>query len=184
MATDYPSNVPMGAIFSTFVRKIAPSFSDRLERRDKSGIEAKIEISHDAVFNVYGLTLAVIIPDGGKGRLVRVKETLSGLLIERTGRDGVADLVSVTLRNLFYRIAPHLYELDYRKGDLYCVGQTLQEDILFDPPGQSPVRLDRVHCCAVCGNGFAENIALWGGGNLGWIHPACGAELGVYLSRV
>ena len=90
------------------------------------------------------------------------------------------------LRMCYGMVAPRLYEYDPRKGVLVTpTHPVLQSNRLFDPPDQyGSVRLDpQQHRCAVCNAPFGflgpHNPAVWGGGNLGFLHIGCCGAVGV-----
>jgi hypothetical protein len=75
-----------------------------------------------------------------------------------------------------------LREYDPRIGTYLEDGQTkdyLSKVPLFDPPRIRPpawIRGSGIDAapCPLCSNGFDQGYpAMWGGGNLQWVHPSC-----------
>ena len=70
------------------------------------------------------------------------------------------------------QVAPLLYESDPR---IWSKDQVYPALPLFDPPGG--VEFFRViRACVLCSNPDAMDLRVWGGGNVGWVHPTCLAQ--------
>lgn len=85
----------------------------------------------------------------------------------------VADAIKYAVRGA----APRLYEADPRIGSCDRSYPPLP---LFDPPnGVDAMR--RIHGCPLCGEERPDpggaGYRAWGGGNLGWVHPSCLADV-------
>lgn len=90
----------------------------------------------------------------------------------------VTPKVRETARVMSYRLREH----DPRIGEVVGDGATrnlLRRCLLFDPPRMRPPEwkgnagLDAVPC-PFCQDGFGSGYpAMWGGGNLLWVHPSC-----------
>jgi hypothetical protein len=93
--------------------------------------------------------------------------------------DAAHRLMAEALRGVVRVAAPRLYEADPRIGS--C-DRTYPSLPLFDPPqGVDAMRGGMGWRCPLCGEsgrdlGFAGYRA-WGGGNIGWVHPTCLANV-------
>lgn len=94
------------------------------------------------------------------------------------GRSNILDaLVAEAVRMAVRQAAPRLYEADPRIGS--C-DRTYPPLPLFDPPnGVDAMR--RFPGCPLCGDRKPDpggaGYRAWGGGNIGWVHPTCLANV-------
>jgi hypothetical protein len=82
-------------------------------------------------------------------------------------------LIIAVIKQLVMAAAPRLYEADPRIG---TCDQTYPALPLFDPPnGVDAMR--RIPGCPLCGQEKPDlqgaRQRVWGGGNIGWVHPTC-----------
>lgn len=153
-----------------------------------SGLRAVWTTNRDPVFATTTITLRVLVP-GHSIELV-AKHSLSELVVVNAhSEQGFALLVAESVKVCCGLLAPHLYEYDPRRGDMASTShRELPAHLLFDPPGQSPPTFIVTAPCTVCGKDFAfefghqgHALAVWGGGNLGFIHAECCEAVGVSL---
>ncbi len=153
-----------------------------------SGLRAVWATSRDPVFATTTVTLRVL-PPGQSVELV-AKQSLSELVLTATrSEQEVALLLAESVKFCCGLLAPHLYEHDPRKGDMVTTNRPeLPVNLLFDPPGQSPPTFVVTAPCTVCGKNFllmfgtqGHALAVWGGGNLGFLHAECCEAVGVSL---
>jgi hypothetical protein len=92
------------------------------------------------------------------------------------------EFLSEHAREAFRAMSFGLREHDPRIGTVLDEGQTkvrMPRSLLFDPPRVRPpawkgnAGLDATPC-PFCQDGFGRGYpAMWGGGNLFWVHPSC-----------
>lgn len=194
MATSpYPSTSSANLLFEQVVKVLLPSFqsaslSGGVVWQAPSGLRAVWAANRDPVFATTTVTLRVL-PPGQSVELV-AKHSLSELLIANThSEQGIATLMAEAIKFCCGLLAPHLYEHDPRKGDMVTTNRPeLPVNLLFDPPGQSPPVFIVTVPCTVCGKNFlfefgaqGHALAVWGGGNLGFLHAECCEAVGVSL---
>ena len=153
-----------------------------------SGLRATWTTSKDPVFATTTVTLRVLLPNQPEELVA--KRSLSELVLTTARSEGdVALLLAESVKSCCGLLAPHLYEHDPRKGDMVTTNRPeLPCNLLFDPPGQSPPAFVVTVPCTVCGKDFCfefgpqgHALAVWGGGNLGFLHAECCAAVGVSL---
>ncbi len=88
-------------------------------------------------------------------------------------------VIHESLRKLVGIAAPRLYEADPRIGSCDRTYPLLP---LFDPPqGVDAMRGGMGWRCPLCGEGGRDlgfaGYRAWGGGNIGWVHPTCLANV-------
>lgn len=141
-------------------------------------------------------TLVVLAADVGehaitnrlfRGKVVRRAATrvTQEFYVPDTKLAEAADLTSLltpfvreAVREMSYRLREH----DPRIGEMPAVDTVrdlLRRSLLFDPPRLRPPAwkgksgLDAVPC-PFCQDGFGKGYpAMWGGGNVLWVHPSC-----------
>ena len=86
--------------------------------------------------------------------------------------------VKTAVREMSYLLREH----DPRLGTLYIKDElkpSLPDIPLFDPPRRRPPAWNTgagvdSSPCPFCSDGFGQGFpAMWGGGNLMWVHPKC-----------
>ena len=100
-------------------------------------------------------------------------------LTDRTlQKEGVVKAVQAAVRDLSFLVREH----DPRIGTKLEEGQSkdfLPKMPLFDPTRIRPPAWNKgsgidATPCPLCSDGFGQGYpAMWGGGNLQWVHPAC-----------
>lgn len=150
---------------------------------EASGICAVWSIACDPVFNTTTVMLRVRAPD--RPEEIVAKASISDWVLgsARSAQEAVV-LFRDALCNCCGLVAPLLYEHDPRKGHVLTPAHPeLPAHPLFDPPGQSPPSFIYMDPCSACGKSFEEfgvvETAVWGGGNLGFLHVRCCEDVGV-----
>jgi hypothetical protein len=189
-----PSTHFTGALFENVVEALLPPFqpsgmgTGNAAWQDPSGLRVVWLTSRDPVFATTTVTLRVL-PPGQSVELV-AKQSLSELLLTTAHSDkAVALLLAESVKLCCGLLAPRLYEHDPRKGDIVTTSRPeLSANLLFDPPEQGPPTFRVSVPCAVCGKDFpfefgtqGHALAVWGGGNLGFLHVECCGAVGVSL---
>lgn len=116
------------------------------------------------------------------GRVLRRGELRDTVRMEMINSPPGENVVVFVLEELFRKMSYLLREHDPRFGQVLSVGQTknlLPRSPLFDPPRLRPpawrggTGIDAVPC-PFCQDGFGRgDPAMWGGGNVMWVHPRC-----------
>lgn len=154
---------------------------------EASGICAVWSMARDAVFYTTTVTLRVRVPDLPEE--IVAKRSISDLALrgarsrQRAEQDALF-LVVEAVQGCCGMVAPLLYEHDPRKGHVLTPAHPeLPAHPLFDPPGQSPPPFIYMDPCSACGKSFEDfgvvETAVWGGGNLGFLHVRCCEDVGV-----
>ena len=173
-------------LFEHVLRSLLPQFSGTVWK-DTSGVHASISTYRDPVFATVTVALRVDLPGPGQVDVLTAKNSLSDLLLSAGGEEQVALALAEALRHCCKLLAPRLYEHDPRRGVMATTNRPeLEVNLLFDPPGQSPPTFNVGQVCAVCGENFVSmfgaqghTLAVWGGGNLGFLHVECCEDVGV-----
>lgn len=98
--------------------------------------------------------------------------------LHHAASDNILDaILTDAIKYVVREAAPRLYESDPRIGS--C-DQNYPYLPLFDPPnGVDAMR--RIPGCPLCGEKKPDpggaGYRAWGGGNLGWVHPSCLADV-------
>jgi hypothetical protein len=189
---------PHDLLFEQIVRALLPSFQPAplsvgvggMVWQAPSGLRAVWETTRDPVFATTTVVLRVL-PPGQSVELV-AKHSLSDLVVVNAqSEQNIAILLAESVKVCCGLLAPHLYEHDPRKGGRVLVMHAdlpvnlpvkLPVNLLFDPVGHSPPPLVASTPCTVCGRNFqGHTYAVWGGGNLGFLHAQCCGFVGVLL---
>ena len=173
-------------LFEHVLRSLLPQFSGTVWK-DTSGVHASISTYRDPVFATVTVALHVYLPGPGQVDVLTAKNSLSDLLLSAGGEEQVALALAEAIRHCCKILAPRLYEYDPRRGVMATTNRPeLEVNLLFDPPGQSPPTFNVGQVCAVCGENFVSmfgaqghTLAVWGGGNLGFLHVECCEDVGV-----
>lgn len=183
-ASIYSSPPAASVLFEQAVKALLPTLGS-VAWDDPSGLRAVWSTTRDPVFATTTVTLRVRPP----GQFVELvaKHSLSEL--NAHSEQGVAALLAESVKFCCGLLAPQLYEHDPRKGNMATTNRPeLPPNLLFDPPGQSPPTFIVAAPCAVCGKDFlfefgtqGHALAVWGGGNLGFLHAGCCEAVGVSL---
>lgn len=128
----------------------------------------------------------ILYLDGAKNKALTIP--VSFLSIESTATITLNDwyavseniqdaLIIAAIKQVVRAAAPRLYEADPRIG---TCDQTYPALPLFDPPnGVDAMR--RIPGCPLCGEEKPDpqgaRHRVWGGGNLGWVHSSCLADV-------
>ena len=188
MAAPIYSPPPAASVlFEQVVKALLPTLGSAAWD-DPSGLRAVWSTTRDPVFATTTVTLRVRPP----GQFVELvaKHSLSELLLSNAHSvQGVAALLAESVKFCCGLLAPQLYEHDPRKGNIVTTNRPeLSPNLLFDPPGQSPPTFIVAAPCAVCGKDFlfefdtqGHALAVWGGGNLGFLHAECCGAVGASL---
>lgn len=149
-----------------------------------SGLRAVWTTFQEPVFATTTVTLRVLLP--GQSKELVAKQSLSDLVLAKAHSErAVTELLSAAVKSCCQLLAPHLYEHDPRRGSM--VSNTRPEfpaNLLFDPPGHGVLAMNPSDPCAVCRENFLVGfpiLAVWGGGNLGFLHVECCEAVGVSL---
>ena len=109
---------------------------------------------------------------------VESQAVLTARDIVYAGKSNILDaFVTEAVKTAVREAAPRLYEADPRIGSCDRSYPPLP---LFDPPnGVDAMR--RIPGCPLCGDRKPDpegaGYRAWGGGNLGWVHPSCLANV-------
>jgi hypothetical protein len=177
---------PLTTLFDSVVKSLLPEVYAGTRGRKDAGLCAHITATRNPVFANLTVTLTVQLP--GEAEVLTAKNSISELvLMNVTEQQGAAMMLAESVKYVCALLAPRLYEYDPRRGTLVSVNRPeLSPDLLFDPPGWSPPTFAPEVECAVCNRDFDpmthEGFALWGGGNLGFIHVECSEGVGVSLA--
>lgn len=152
---------------------------------DTGGLRVELSTYRDPVFATTTVTLRVHLPD--QADVLTAKQSLSELLLSASSEAQVALGFAESIRYCCALLAPRLYEYDPRKGFMVTTNRPeLPVNLLFDPPAQSPMTFALGQECVVCGKNFllmfgtqGHALAVWGGGNLGFLHVECCEDVGV-----
>lgn len=189
----YPSTPSYSLLFEQVVEALLPSFQSASPMggvvwQAPSGLRAVWSTNRDPVFATTTVALRVLLP--GQSVELVAKHSLSELVLTSTpSEQGVSTLMAEAVKSCCGLIAPHLYEHDPRKGSMVTTNRSkLPVNLLFDPVGQSPPTFIVTVPCTVCGKDFlfefgtqGHALAVWGGGNLGFLHAECCEAVGVSL---
>jgi hypothetical protein len=143
---------------------------ERVLPQETGGLQIEAGLSRDPVFNTTTVVLRVSCRDQPP---VTAKASVASC--EGTSHEAI----EAAFRRCFTLLAPRLYEHDPRRGFIVTPrNPALQGNVLFDPPEHSPVVFDlRQYRCTVCEAPFSptgwDSLAVWGGGNLGFLHFEC-----------
>lgn len=173
-----------GTLFDGVLRSLLPPLHDgRWE--DASGLRVELSTYRDPIFATVTVTLRAYPPDHVD--VLTAKQSLSELLMSASNEGQVALALAEAIRHCCALLAPRLYEYDPRKGVMVTTTRPeLPVNLLFDPPAQSPLTFALGQECVVCGKTFllmfgtqGHALAVWGGGNLGFLHVECCEDVGV-----
>lgn len=173
-------------LLDSVIRSLLPEFVGGMRGGRGSALVAQITTTRNPVFSNFTITLTVQISD--EAEVLTAKNSVSELVLSNLrGERDAALLLAESVRHVCALLAPRLYEYDPRRGTLVSVNRPeLNPDLLFDPPGWSPPTFAPEVECVVCNRDYdpmtREGFALWGGGNLGFIHIECGETVGVSLT--
>lgn len=179
----YPISAP-NTLFDEVSRSLLPAFHEG-RWADAGGLRAELSTYRDPVFATVTVTLRVYPPN--QGDVLTAKQSLSELLMSASSEGQVALGLAEAIRHCCALLAPRLYEYDPRKGVMVTTNRPeLPVNLLFDPPAQSPLTFTLGQVCVVCGKNFllmfgtqGHALAVWGGGNLGFLHVECCEDVGV-----
>lgn len=166
------------------VSSLLPTFRDG-KWVDAGGMRAEWSTYCDPVFATVTVTLRVQPPN--QTEVLTAKQSLSQLVMSAVNEGQVALALAEAIRHCCALLAPRLYEYDPRKGIMVTTHRPeLPVNLLFDPPAQSPLTFALGQVCVVCGKNFVlmfgtqgHALAVWGGGNLGFLHVECCEGVGV-----
>lgn len=172
---------PTTTLFDEVSRSLLPSFHEG-RWADKGGLRAELSTYRDPLFDTVTVTLRVYPPN--QVDVLTAKQSLSQLLMSASNERQVALALAEAIRCCCALLAPRLYEHDPRKGVVLTTNRPeLPVNLLFDPPAQSPMTFASGQGCVVCGKNFfgtqGHALAVWGGGNLGFLHVECCGAVGV-----